>query len=93
MVIVLLVVTAHALVVSLIVRETVIIPALAYIMPEGYCNVLVAGVAPAPKFHNQVTPFEVPVFTKSTGKPVHLGALDVNEATGVVKILMVSVDV
>ena len=35
----------------------------------------------------------MPVLVKSTGKPVHLGALLVNVATGVCSMLMVSTEV
>lgn len=49
----------------------------------------VAGVAPLPKFHDQITPTTVPVFVKSTFAPVHFGAVEVKLATGVALMVMV----
>jgi len=43
----------------------------------------VAGVAPAPKFQLQFMPPVLPVLVKSTGKPVHCGAVETKLTTGV----------
>ena len=53
----------------------------------------VAGDAPLPKFHAQLTPPVVPVLVKLTGKPVHCGAVEVKLATGVSLMSIVCVDV
>ena len=51
----------------------------------------VAGAAPDPKSHDHVTPAVVPVLKKSTGMPVHCGALEIKLAVGVALIVMVFV--
>src|SRR5581483_2757899 len=79
-------VAKHPVVGSVVVRVTVLFPADEYVTPVGFCAVEVAGVAPAPKLHEYVTPTAVPVLVKFTELPVHCGALDVNVATGVASI-------
>src|SRR5581483_11618240 len=50
----------------------------------------VPGLASLPKSHVYVTPAPVvPVFMKLTALPTHCGAFDVNEAIGVILILIV----
>lgn len=49
----------------------------------------VAGDAPAPKIHDQVTPVDVPVLVKLTPVPTHLGAVEVKADTGVWLMTMV----
>jgi len=78
MVKVLVAVTEQPLVVSVVVKVTVLVPAVAYTTPTGLKSADVAGVASAPRFQFQVTPVAVPVFVKSTAKPVHLGAVETN---------------
>jgi hypothetical protein len=72
--------TEHPLVVSVVVKVTVLIPGVEYVTPLGFSSVEVAGVAPAPKFQLQVTLVVLPVLVKSTAKPVHLGVVETNEA-------------
>ena len=50
-------------------------------------------MAPAPKLHDQVTPVEVPVLVKLTGKLLHCGAVEVKLATGVLLMFIVSITV
>ena len=71
-----------------VVSVTVFIPDVAYITPVGFCDVDVAGAAPEPKFHDQLTPADVPVFVKSTPMPVHFGAVDVKLTVGVALIVI-----
>ena len=82
---------AHPETVSVVVSVTVCVPAVEYTTPVGLCDVAPAGVAPAPKFHNQFTPIIVPVLLKLTGRPVHCGAVELNELEGVELMTMVSV--
>ena len=51
----------------------------------------VAGSAFKPKFHDHVIPVDVPVLVKSTGAPVHFGAVDLKVATGVELMVIVCV--
>lgn len=83
--------TEQPLNVSVVVSVTVFVPAVAYTTPLGSCTVEVAGVASNPKFQLQLTPVSVPVFLKSTPKPVHCGVVETNEAAGVALITMVCV--
>jgi len=80
---VVLVVTEQPELTSLVVRVTVLVPGVAYTTPVGLASVLVAGVAPLPKFQAQVTPVVVPWLVKSIGRPVHSGAVDAKADTGV----------
>lgn len=68
-------------------------PDVEYVTPVGLCTVEVAGDAPEPKFQDHITPTTVPVFVKSTGDPVHCGAVEVKFATGVALIVIVCVEV
>ena len=70
------------------VKETIFVPAVEYTIPFGFCTVDVEGVEPEAKFHSHDVPAVVPVFVKSTDKPVHLGAVDVKFATGVELIVI-----
>lgn len=83
--------TEHPLCVSVVVSVTVLVPAVAYTTLLGSCKVEVPGVASKPKFQFQLTPVRVPVFLKSTPKPVHCGVVETNDATGVELITMVCV--
>ena len=88
---VLVAVAEQAVEISVTVRVTVVIPPVEYTTPVGFCKIEAAGVAPLPRFHAHVTPVEVPVLVKLTGKPEHSGAVDVKLATGVLDILIVSI--
>ena len=86
-------VSVQPVVVLVVTSVTIFVPAVEYTMPVGFCKVDVAGVAPAPKSHVQLTPLAVPVLVKSidTGS-VHWGAVDEKLATGVALILIVCVE-
>ena len=88
--IVLVAVAAQEVEISVTVSVTVVIPPVEYTTPVGFCKIDAAGAAPLPRFHDQVTPVDVPVLVKLTGKPEHSGAVDVKLATGVLDILIVS---
>jgi len=76
------------------VSVTVIEPAVENVTPLGFCADDVEGFAPAPKLqlYTTLAPLE-PVLVKFTFAPVHLGAVDVNDAVGVWSIIMFCVAV
>lgn len=86
-------VVEQLVVVLVVTRVTVLMPAVLYTTPLGFCEVEVVGLAPVPKSHNQLTPVVVPMLLKLTGKPVHCGAVDVKSARGVSLITMVCTEV
>ena len=79
---------------SEMVNVTVLVPDVLYNTPPGFSDEEVPGVAPLPKsqLNDQLLP-EVPVLLKLTGVRAHCGAVEVNVAVGVWKILIVVVAV
>src|SRR5260221_295909 len=76
------------------VSVTVFVPDVVYIIPVGFSEVDVAGIAPEPKFqkYDQLPPV-LPVLVKFTAVFAHCGALLVNVAVGVRLIVMVLFEV
>ena len=81
----------HPVVRLVVVSVTTFTPEVEYTIPVGLWSVEVAGAAPLPKFHAQVTPTTVPVLMKSTFAPVQAGAVEEKLVVGVALIVMVDV--